>query len=1067
MPASGKLALPPLLSVSTLHKPTAYIDSRIVFRADEMTPSQRASSASSASTTPCGNARPSRIRRKRRTRSSLSTTLSQYATLVMPPPSATVKPVRLLTPADPRKPSFANLPAEIRNEIYYYVAASFPYSLTVTGQRQTRTPLHNIHPQIKHEFGSLFFAMPRTYVFGGFDTYDTLAISRANAFFESAAFIHVMITKASKIELVLDSTVAIGVSGAGPARGHGKLTNGQAVKLAAQITRLTNRWMFNEYTRLEEGGVGAVQKCRDALEKLHEDMASLCDSLESLEDNFDIVGDLLCTALPGLVSECFFRTDKIYLDIAIVFRERALYGLTVQGRSDLREQDKEFAKQPHSHSSFSQSSVHHRLQRTAQSSNSTCSMGNTIPTDKVAAASSQSSQNDSPPASTRAVTLYKIFCSLVSLWTIFHFLKVTSSGLPTILDLQVPVYQVPRGCSNFPVAVVVSQSPSVSPIPTPSSVPAYNHGSQDVDQYSDYGLDDNIKEQEHIASTECESQGCRMEKRERGGLSDHDRSQLIHDELEKSKNLDRTLDVSKRALESSSSRESSDPIESTNPTEPIKSSNTTEKAEPAGRKIKLLHLGRKVKNHFQIGFTRLKFLASLVEDRIARDKFWKKLKNFRKFAELAKRRGPPRIAHEAFEEASDVQDQLQEPAAPSHSNKTTTTEASPEEPTQAEFHETHNPRDAIEPTKTSQRLFERTNQADQPEFPKYWEDIPKYCATFPLEKMTRIPMPLRTLHHSTRVLLSALLSEPEYRLTILVELAARLFRSIEVLLLSTIIGLYIAMLFLASETLAEDSQLSDVLAILYLRKLRVPYFPLSVPLSFAGILYTFYDDSPFDSTASAAYASFFSSVLDATGEAIHNAWERPIADTIEDTVDGIIFALDDITRAFVRDMFVYLPAFVISRLAFYANLFSSTAGIIATYTRKGVEAYAEHSVLFPYLKIWLDSVWSIGNKLVNLVVAASGQVTAHVRAGVEAVLGSIRIEIHPEDMSQSEKLQPAEKREDILRNLREDKKRAREEKAMERKMKADDEDWVVHSLETVLEEDEDEDEGFVQVRFLD
>ncbi|KAF2817750.1 uncharacterized protein BDZ99DRAFT_565451 [Mytilinidion resinicola] len=294
---------------------------------DERTPPQIAIACAFASALALANAPHSRIPRKYRT----PPTIPQDSKLLTPPPTAS-RPIALLVAADSTKASFADLPPEIRNEIYSYVAASFPYSITFTGPHRKRTPFYDIHPQIRHEFGSLFFAIPRTYVFSGY-AYNSLrmnragalrerslAIRRADAFFESAAFRRVMATKTSKIELVLNFS----------GRGHGKLTNDQAVKLAAKITRLANDWMSTQYARLE-GGAGTTQDSRNALKELYKKMALLCNTPK---DNFDIIGNLLCAALPRMVSECLFRPDKIYLDIAIVFKEIMLYGVTVQGRSE-------------------------------------------------------------------------------------------------------------------------------------------------------------------------------------------------------------------------------------------------------------------------------------------------------------------------------------------------------------------------------------------------------------------------------------------------------------------------------------------------------------------------------------------------------------------------------------------------------------------------------------------------------------------------------------------------------------------------------------------------------------
>jgi hypothetical protein len=230
-------------------------------------------------------------------------------------PVGTLNPSAMsLTPADPRKSSFADLPPEIRNEIYSHVAAQYPYSITFSGLGRRKSPLLDVHPLIDREFDSLFFSMPRTYEFR--DCLSRLSRRKHSLafcmFFDSLAFKYILRTRRSKVELELKNEV---------------LHRGAAVARAKEMKAVGYEYAKKEYARLRAGGTMESGEAAAALKELNREM----DSLYETDHVLEILGKLVCIALPNVVADW---PAEHYLDIAVVFKEYDIHGVTFQGTAE-------------------------------------------------------------------------------------------------------------------------------------------------------------------------------------------------------------------------------------------------------------------------------------------------------------------------------------------------------------------------------------------------------------------------------------------------------------------------------------------------------------------------------------------------------------------------------------------------------------------------------------------------------------------------------------------------------------------------------------------------------------
>jgi len=180
-----------------------------------------------------------------------------------------------LTPLDPTKPSFADLPGELRNHIYACVAASIPITTTLSMadekliprigiQSLTKCdfrPFIGIHPQIDREFRSLFLSTPRIYHFRHADThYGTRAAAR---FIKTWAFRSIIRNKCPQIFIHFQLPwPKLNIS----------YNSMVAAKAQSYIKKGIEQYISKERARLQAGGevvACPVTKMRHGLEHNH------------------------------------------------------------------------------------------------------------------------------------------------------------------------------------------------------------------------------------------------------------------------------------------------------------------------------------------------------------------------------------------------------------------------------------------------------------------------------------------------------------------------------------------------------------------------------------------------------------------------------------------------------------------------------------------------------------------------------------------------------------------------------------------------------------------------------
>ncbi|KAF2815995.1 uncharacterized protein BDZ99DRAFT_514614 [Mytilinidion resinicola] len=227
-----------------------------------------------------------------------------------------------LTPTDPTKTGFADLPGELRNAIYHAIAASIPVQITFNDGRTHRIPLTGIHPLIDRELGSMFFSTPRIFRFCYANPRHSHGIPAAAKFLKSWACRLMLRTKCPRILVSLELPWPADV-------GYNSL---MAKRAQSHIKWGVEQYINEEHARLRDGGeeracpIARWRRRKPMFEKVSKRLSTVFWSCG---------GEALCEALWAALPE-WAEEQTLHLAVGFKSFEREELVFTVQQTSVLR-----------------------------------------------------------------------------------------------------------------------------------------------------------------------------------------------------------------------------------------------------------------------------------------------------------------------------------------------------------------------------------------------------------------------------------------------------------------------------------------------------------------------------------------------------------------------------------------------------------------------------------------------------------------------------------------------------------------------------------------------------------